>query len=310
MSESLQVDLSEAHHGEDYDSTFEFDSNTERKREKRADLARNEKEPPKGKAEKSVFVDEYNREEGRNERFHLLALDAYARHKKLINDYVLYYSGATELLRRDTSGDRTDLDIIRENHRFLWSDEDDTATWGKRIAKKYYAKLFKEYALADLSRYKENMIALRWRVEKEVVDGKGQFICGNKVCMEKEGLRSWEVNFAYMENSEKKHALVKLRLCSECSYRLNYYHQKKEVNAKKRLKHSSKKTGDVPPSKTMKTGEFSKSERSSEGIQSLEGNLTEDRTEGAESVLWKGPVQVDDKSRDDEFDDYFEDLFL
>lgn len=39
----------------------------------------------------------------------------------------------------------------------------------------------------------------------------GQFICGNKKCAENEGLRSWEVNFAYMEHGEKKNALVKLR---------------------------------------------------------------------------------------------------
>ena len=42
------------------------------------------------------------------------------------------------------------------------------------------------------------------------MDGKGQFICGNKKCNEDEGLRSWEVNFAYMEHGEKKNALVKL----------------------------------------------------------------------------------------------------
>ncbi len=43
-----------------------------------------------------------------------------------------------------------------------------------------------------------------------MVEGKGQFSCGNKRCDEKEGLRSWEVNFAYMEHGEKKNALVKL----------------------------------------------------------------------------------------------------
>lgn len=52
---------------------------------------------------------------------------------------------------------------------------------------------------------------MRWRVEKEVVTGKGQFICGDKNCQEREGLRTWEVNFAYVENNEKKNALVKLR---------------------------------------------------------------------------------------------------
>lgn len=51
---------------------------------------------------------------------------------------------------------------------------------------------------------------MRWRIEREVVTGKGQFICGNKKCEEHAALKSWEVNFAYLEHSEKKNALVKL----------------------------------------------------------------------------------------------------
>lgn len=39
----------------------------------------------------------------------------------------------------------------------------------------------------------------------------GQFICGNKKCSETSSLRTWEVNFGYVENQEKKNALVKLR---------------------------------------------------------------------------------------------------
>ena len=66
---------------------------------------------------------------------------------------------------------------------------------------------------------------MRWRIEKEVVDGKGQFICGEKKCDIKEGLKSWEVNFAYVEHGERKNALVKLRLCPDCSYKLNYHHK-------------------------------------------------------------------------------------
>jgi len=52
---------------------------------------------------------------------------------------------------------------------------------------------------------------MRWRIEKELVEGKGQFVCGNKRCSNTDGLRSWEVNFAYMEEYVKKNALVKLR---------------------------------------------------------------------------------------------------
>lgn len=54
-------------------------------------------------------------------------------------------------------------------------------------------------------------VALRWRVENEVVMGKGQFQCGNKRCTSDKQLRSWEVNFAYVEENQKKNALVKIR---------------------------------------------------------------------------------------------------
>lgn len=39
---------------------------------------------------------------------------------------------------------------------------------------------------------------------------KGQFSCGNKHCDGEEGLKSWEVNFGYVEHGEKRNALVKL----------------------------------------------------------------------------------------------------
>lgn len=138
------------------------------------------------------------------------SLNAYDLHKRLINDYVLSKPGASRLLKRDTSRDKRDIDVIRENHRFLWEDDNAPNTWEEQLARKYYDKLFKEYCISDLSRYKENMIAMRWRTEPEVITGKGQFSCGNKRCEEKEGLRTWEVNFGYIEQGEKKNALVKL----------------------------------------------------------------------------------------------------
>jgi len=48
-------------------------------------------------------------------------------------------------------------------------------------------------------------------VQQEVVDGKGQFACGEKKCPAAEDLRTWEVNFAYLEERVKRNALVKLR---------------------------------------------------------------------------------------------------
>nr|XP_051679908.1 protein FRA10AC1 isoform X3 [Oryctolagus cuniculus] len=191
-------------------------------------------------AHKQVAAELLDREEARNRRFHLIAMDAYQRHTKFVNDYILYYGGKKEDFRRLGENDKTDLDVIRENHKFLWNEEDEVdMTWEKRLAKKYYDKLFKEYCIADLSRYKENKgnwhgatgvvealllassellwpsltgwkFGFRWRVEKEVISGKGQFFCGNKYCDEKEGLKSWEVNFGYIEHGEKRNALVKL----------------------------------------------------------------------------------------------------
>lgn len=51
---------------------------------------------------------------------------------------------------------------------------------------------------------------MRWRTENEVIAGKGQFICGNKVCDCGDNLKSWEVNFSYIEKGVKKNTLVKL----------------------------------------------------------------------------------------------------
>lgn len=82
--------------------------------------------------------------------------------------------------------------------------------WRRRLAKKYYDKLFKEYALADLKHYKDGRIGFRWRTEQEVraeagqcsevecitlvclrthqvLEGKGQFVCGNKRCSARTG---------------------------------------------------------------------------------------------------------------------------
>ena len=37
-------------------------------------------------------------------------------------------------------------------------------------------------------------MGMRWRTEREVVAGKGQFICGAKGCNERRGLASFEVS--------------------------------------------------------------------------------------------------------------------
>ncbi|XP_039628138.1 protein FRA10AC1 isoform X2 [Polypterus senegalus] len=267
---------------------------------------------------KSLAAKELDREEARSRRHHLISMNAYDRHKQLVRDYILFYGGKEGDFKRCTTNDKTDLDVIRENHRFLWREEDEEdLTWEKQLAKKYYDKLFKEYCIADLSRYKENKIGFRWRVEKEVISGKGQFFCGNKFCNKKEGLKSWEVNFGYIEHGEKKNALVKLRLCPECSYKLNYHHRRKEVKASKtcqeqysqeepavkksksssKTKHTHKKRSDNLPPSSKSTEESDEDSKESEDL--------------SESQYWKGPApNVDEKTREEEFDEYFQDMFL
>ena len=45
-------------------------------------------------------------------------------------------------------------------------------------------------------------------------------------------LRTWEVDFGYVEAGVKKNALVKVRLCPDCSWKLNYRKKRKEVRLK------------------------------------------------------------------------------
>ncbi|UYV65844.1 FRA10AC1 [Cordylochernes scorpioides] len=181
----------------------------------------------------------------------------------------------------------------------------------KRLAKKYYDRLFKEYSICNLSLYKENkmmarahnqghhnMVALRWRVEQEVIEGKGQFICGNKQCQETEGLRSWEVNFGYMEHGEKKNALVKLRLCPPCSDKLNYRHRRKEIKLKKKRSRPSQEVSQETPQKKQRT------ENEEEEASSTEPE--------APSQVWSKPIPQsdEDKPQEEEFEDYLADMFL
>lgn len=50
---------------------------------------------------------------------------------------------------------KSDHDILREQYRFIRSAEDDADdSWEARLAKRYYAKLYREYAIIDLSQYK------------------------------------------------------------------------------------------------------------------------------------------------------------
>lgn len=324
MTEDRITNFVAVHKGSYYDSDFdsegEFDHGQQRNKSKKrkheddndelsiswssssSSKKKKKKKERKGLAKRNEVEKEFCKEQSRTQRFHIVSMDAYSRHKKFINDYMMFYRGSRSDYKRDTSKDKTDLDIIRENHKFLWNEEEEEKSWEKRLAKKYYDKLFKEYCITDLSRYKENKVAFRWQMEKEVINGKGQFICANKTCEEIEGLRSWEVNFGYVEEDQKKNALVKVRLCPDCSYKLNYHHKRKEVTKKKK---SSNSKGSDANEDTVDNSAKEKAHSDEESIPQSQTEKDDD-----ESVWKKKPGVITEKSREDEFDEYFEDMFL
>ena len=87
-------------------------------------------------------------------------MNAYERHKQLMLDWQKYYGGRLPQLQQTAA--KSDRDSLREAYRFIRSAEDDADdSWEARLARRYYAKLFREYAIADLSRHKVRQ-ALLW----------------------------------------------------------------------------------------------------------------------------------------------------
>jgi protein FRA10AC1 len=116
----------------------------------------------------------------------------------------------------------TEVIALRESHQFVRDDEYDVANaskWEVRLARRYYDRLYKEFAIADLSQLGAvgGQIGVRWRTEREVIGGKGDTVCANKRCSVATRLSTYEIPFSYRENNEDKMELVKVRLCPDCS---------------------------------------------------------------------------------------------
>ncbi|XP_034475055.1 protein FRA10AC1 [Drosophila innubila] len=240
------------------------------------------------------------------------------RHNYILSRYVLP-TPAESVSRKH----KRDIDVIRENHRFLWDEEDadmDSLSWEQRLALRYYRKLFKEYCIADLTRYKENKIALRWRTEQEVVTGLGQFQCGSRKCGERDGLRSWEVNFKYIEKGAPQNALVKVRLCPIHTEQLNYHTKKKEHKRQRRREKEGRKAerrhkkhklnDDVADSEEV---EEQKTQEPNKDTSSDVAAITSDKPEEAvDERIWSQQLDIskEQPSREQEFERYLEDLLM
>lgn len=191
--------------------------------------------------------------------------NAYERHKQFI---ALYGARTSSSGGPAPAPGVSEYDIARAHSRFIWHDEADASTlvWEERVAKKYWERLFKEYAVADLSRFEHGQVGLRWRTEKEVVDGKGQFICANKPCREAAGLCSYEVNFKYEEHGKSHNALIKVRVCQACALKLNYKHM--------HARAPPPRSGSVGPSASAAHGKRAHAEGPALGVQAREKRRT------------------------------------
>ncbi|KAG6584637.1 FRA10AC1 protein [Phytophthora cinnamomi] len=184
--------------------------------------------------------------------------------------------------RNDGGISQTDLAVLRQQFQFIRDDEADAekgeTDWQVRMSVRYYQQLFREYALADLSRFKEGKIGLRWRTEMEVVAGKGQFSCGNKRCEERAGLHSYELLFAYVEHGERKRCLVKVRVCRACAEKL-FYKKLMEVK-KKQERRMERKRRQMEEKRGC--GGKQKAKRRRRSVSSSESGSSSDSGEEAE----------------------------
>lgn len=88
--------------------------------------------------------------------------------------------------------------------------------------------MYKDYVLVNLQRFEKGQIGCRWRTEREVLEGKGERTCGAVGCSK--GTKNvYEMNFGYLEAEAKKNALVRVSVCGECAFKLNFRRTLKRV---------------------------------------------------------------------------------
>ncbi len=107
-----------------------------------------------------------------------------------------------------------DLDLLKREHRFLRDEDDEPAD---EVTRAYERSLIRDFVIADLSRWQEHMLGLRWRTADEVRTGKGDSICAAKGCHTKDGLKALELLFAFREGGEDKKTLVTCIVCPPCT---------------------------------------------------------------------------------------------
>ena len=213
-------------------------------------------------------------------------MDPYTRHKHLMKHY--------KKLELEQEPKTTEIDILKQNHQFVRHDS--SSTWAERLAEKYYNKLYKEYCLANFSRYKTGQLGLRWRTKNECIMGKGQFICANLKC-HKTTLKSYEILFRYKEGGEVKREMVKIRLCKKCADKMNYGRKSREEQIE--IENRDEKSEDE---------ESAQDEGEKDDQES--GN-DDTKGENSETNLWAGPAEIEmETSKEEDMDKFLDSLLL
>jgi hypothetical protein len=109
---------------------------------------------------------------------------------------------------------------------------------------------------------------------QEVVSGKGQFVCGAKGCDERAGLCSYEVNFSYREAGKSKQALVKLRVCPGCAFKLNYRKEKQYRKAEQQQQQQQQLSKKRRAGGSEDEGEAARSSKRSSDLRAAEELLS------------------------------------
>jgi protein FRA10AC1 len=114
------------------------------------------------------------------------------------------------------------------------------------------------------------------------------------------------VNFSYEENKEKKNALVKLRVCPDCASKLNYKQLKKE---KKRQKKEEKRESKKRKLLSIENSSEIISTDIAIKVEPSESSQAEEQIAKSHSEAWKQKPEFE-KTKEDEFDEYFNGLFM
>jgi len=173
---------------------------------------------------------------------------AFSTHNRMLDNF-MRYGGERKLEKmKEERAKRvkTDYDVLRENYKLERSSDEESAdetdaTWEQKVSRKYYNKLYKEFGIIDLSRYKTGKFGIRWRHRQEVSVGKGEATCGATSCNGNQELKTFEVPFQYKEHDERKKTLIKIRLCPDCTRKMNYKKVKETDREIKRLKKKEEK---------------------------------------------------------------------